>query len=210
MSAPEILLEVSVASERDVPGAQEGGASRLHAVGPGSSAGTLSPEPATVMVVPPCAFQPGLPVEATRVVCAIGWAGTRAATGPGRGEIAIGAPSASDWIRPVRIGGADGMSGRLPVAAGSLAMFDANGLVKGLSRRDASDEQAAAPLPITPMRAKRDSVFILRPVPRTRIDAPVCLTQLDEPMKAGFRLNNRSRSPRSRPREHHFALRIAA
>jgi copper homeostasis protein len=49
--APEILLEVTVASERDVPGALEGGASRLHAVGPGSSAGTLSPEPATVSAI---------------------------------------------------------------------------------------------------------------------------------------------------------------
>ncbi|GAB3249634.1 copper homeostasis protein CutC [Nocardioides dilutus] len=48
MSAPQILLEVTVASERDVPGAHEGGASRLHAVGRGSAAGALSPEPATV------------------------------------------------------------------------------------------------------------------------------------------------------------------
>jgi copper homeostasis protein len=47
-ASPEILLEVTVASERDVPGAQEGGASRLHAIGSGSAAGALSPEPATV------------------------------------------------------------------------------------------------------------------------------------------------------------------
>jgi copper homeostasis protein len=48
MSVPEILLEVTVASERDVPGAHGGGASRLHAVGRGSAAGALSPEPGTV------------------------------------------------------------------------------------------------------------------------------------------------------------------
>ncbi len=48
MSGPDILLEVTVASERDVPGAHEGGASRLHAVGPASAAGALSPEPAKV------------------------------------------------------------------------------------------------------------------------------------------------------------------
>jgi copper homeostasis protein len=47
----EILLEVTVASERDVPGAQEGGATRLHAVGPRSADGALSPEPATVSAI---------------------------------------------------------------------------------------------------------------------------------------------------------------
>lgn len=51
MSGPDVLLEVTVASERDVPGAQEGGASRLHAVGSRSSAGALSPEPATVSAI---------------------------------------------------------------------------------------------------------------------------------------------------------------
>jgi copper homeostasis protein len=51
MTGPEILLEVTVASERDVAGAQEGGASRLHAIGSGSSAGALSPEPATVSAI---------------------------------------------------------------------------------------------------------------------------------------------------------------
>ena len=48
---PEILLEVTVASERDVPGAYEGGASRLHAIGSASTAGALSPEPATVSAI---------------------------------------------------------------------------------------------------------------------------------------------------------------
>ena len=48
---PEILLEVTVASERDVPGAHEGGATRLHAIGRGSAAGALSPEPATVSAI---------------------------------------------------------------------------------------------------------------------------------------------------------------
>lgn len=51
MTGPEILLEVTVASERDVAGAQEGGATRLHAVGAASSAGALSPEPATVSAI---------------------------------------------------------------------------------------------------------------------------------------------------------------
>ncbi len=51
MSAPEVLLEVAVASERDVAGAQEGGATRLHAIGAGSPAGALSPEPATVSAI---------------------------------------------------------------------------------------------------------------------------------------------------------------
>jgi copper homeostasis protein len=51
MSSPDVLLEVAVASERDVPGAQEGGATRLHAIGASSSAGALSPEPATVSAI---------------------------------------------------------------------------------------------------------------------------------------------------------------
>jgi copper homeostasis protein len=51
MSAPDVLLEVAVASERDVAGAQEGGATRLHAIGSGSAAGALSPEPATVSAI---------------------------------------------------------------------------------------------------------------------------------------------------------------
>lgn len=51
MSGPEILVEVTVGSERDVAGAQEGGATRLHAVGTGPSAGALSPEPATVSAI---------------------------------------------------------------------------------------------------------------------------------------------------------------
>ena len=48
MSGPDVLLEVTVASERDVVGARDGGATRLHAVGRGSSSGARSPEPATV------------------------------------------------------------------------------------------------------------------------------------------------------------------
>jgi len=48
MSGPDVLLEVTVASERDVVGARDGGATRLHAVGRGSSSGAMSPEPATV------------------------------------------------------------------------------------------------------------------------------------------------------------------
>ena len=75
-----------------------------------------------------------------------------AATGRG----ALGGLSASDWMRPVRIAGTDLRlpSGRLPVAAGS----DSNGFEKGLLRRDASEEQAAAAPPMMPMRATRDSV----------------------------------------------------
>jgi copper homeostasis protein len=42
------LLEVTVLHPRDVPGAQEGGADRLHLVGEG---GTLSPEPGAVSAV---------------------------------------------------------------------------------------------------------------------------------------------------------------
>lgn len=49
--SPDIVLEVTVAAERDVPGAQEGGASRLHVIGSGSAGGALSPEPATVSAV---------------------------------------------------------------------------------------------------------------------------------------------------------------
>ena len=47
---PDVLLEVAVASERDVAGAQEGGATRLHLVAPGAEV-ALSPEPATVSAV---------------------------------------------------------------------------------------------------------------------------------------------------------------
>lgn len=43
-----VLLEVKVAHERDVAGAQEGGADRLHVVGAPASTGALSPEPAVV------------------------------------------------------------------------------------------------------------------------------------------------------------------
>jgi copper homeostasis protein len=46
----EVLLEVTVASERDVAGAQEGGATRLHLVAPGAEV-ALSPEPAVVSAV---------------------------------------------------------------------------------------------------------------------------------------------------------------
>ncbi len=45
-----VLLEVTVEQGRDVPGAQEGGADRLHLVAPGEAAG-LSPEPAAVTEV---------------------------------------------------------------------------------------------------------------------------------------------------------------
>lgn len=45
-----VLLEVTVDSERDVPGAQEGGADRLLLTEPGPTCG-LSPEPAKVAVV---------------------------------------------------------------------------------------------------------------------------------------------------------------
>lgn len=51
MSGPDVLLEVTVTSERDVPGAQEGGASRLHAVRTVSAGPALSPEPATVSAI---------------------------------------------------------------------------------------------------------------------------------------------------------------
>jgi copper homeostasis protein len=51
MSGPDVLLEVTVTSERDVPGAQEGGASRLHAVRTVSAGRALSPEPATVSAI---------------------------------------------------------------------------------------------------------------------------------------------------------------
>ena len=42
------LLEVTVLGPRDVAGAQEGGADRLHLVGEGDGTGSLSPEPALV------------------------------------------------------------------------------------------------------------------------------------------------------------------
>ena len=46
-----VLLEVAVAHERDVAGAVEGGADRLHVVGAGVDGGSLSPEIATVSAV---------------------------------------------------------------------------------------------------------------------------------------------------------------
>jgi copper homeostasis protein len=46
-----VLLEVAVAHERDVPGAVEGGADRLHVVGPARDGISLSPEIATVSAV---------------------------------------------------------------------------------------------------------------------------------------------------------------
>jgi copper homeostasis protein len=46
-----VLLEVAVAHERDVPGAVEGGADRLHVVGPASDGSSLSPEITTVSAV---------------------------------------------------------------------------------------------------------------------------------------------------------------
>jgi copper homeostasis protein len=46
----EALLEVTVLHPRDVPGAREGGADRLHLVAPGPDEG-LSPEPAVVSAV---------------------------------------------------------------------------------------------------------------------------------------------------------------
>jgi copper homeostasis protein len=46
-----VLLEVAVAHERDVAGAVEGGADRLHVVGPAREGGSLSPEVATVSAV---------------------------------------------------------------------------------------------------------------------------------------------------------------
>ncbi|HEY3527882.1 MAG TPA: copper homeostasis protein CutC [Nocardioides sp.] len=45
-----VVLEVAVSDPRDVPGAVEGGADRLHVVVPGSTCG-LSPEPALVSAV---------------------------------------------------------------------------------------------------------------------------------------------------------------
>ena len=136
-------------------------------------------------------------VEATRPVAMGGVAAS------GRGD--IGAPSDCDWILEVRTAGAAGISpssGKLPVALGSLEMLEAKGFPKGSPNRDASVEHPAALPPITPMSAKRDSVLNPRPVPRTRIDAPVCLTQLDDVIQTGFRLNNRSRSPRFRHRRN--------
>ena len=46
-----VLLEVTVAHERDVAGAQEGGADRLHVVGAAATTGALSPEPAVVSAI---------------------------------------------------------------------------------------------------------------------------------------------------------------
>jgi copper homeostasis protein len=46
-----VVLEVAVAHERDVPGALEGGADRLHVVGPAGDGRSLSPEIATVSAV---------------------------------------------------------------------------------------------------------------------------------------------------------------
>ena len=46
-----VLLEVAVAHERDVPGALEGGADRLHVVGPTGTGPGRSPEIATVSAV---------------------------------------------------------------------------------------------------------------------------------------------------------------
>ncbi len=46
-----VLLEVAVAHERDVPGAVEGGADRLHVVGPANDGHSLSPEITTVSAV---------------------------------------------------------------------------------------------------------------------------------------------------------------
>jgi copper homeostasis protein len=45
-----VVLEVAVSDPRDVPGAAEGGADRLHAVVPGPTCG-LSPEPALVSAI---------------------------------------------------------------------------------------------------------------------------------------------------------------
>lgn len=47
----DVLLEVVVRSPRDVPGADEGGADRLHLVGEPSGSGSLSPEPQLVSAV---------------------------------------------------------------------------------------------------------------------------------------------------------------
>ena len=46
-----VLLEVAIAHERDVAGAVEGGADRLHVIGPAGDGGSLSPEIATVSAV---------------------------------------------------------------------------------------------------------------------------------------------------------------
>ena len=46
-----VLLEVAIEHERDVPGAVEGGADRLHLVGPGDGAHALSPEITTVSAI---------------------------------------------------------------------------------------------------------------------------------------------------------------
>src|SRR3954470_20799787 len=45
-----VVLEVAVGDPRDVPGAQQGGADRLHVAVPGATCG-LSPEPALVSAI---------------------------------------------------------------------------------------------------------------------------------------------------------------
>jgi copper homeostasis protein len=50
MSASDVVLEVAVSDPRDVPGAAEGGADRLHVAVPGPTCG-LSPEPALVSAI---------------------------------------------------------------------------------------------------------------------------------------------------------------
>jgi copper homeostasis protein len=47
---PGVVLEIAVSDPRDVPGADEGGADRLHVVVPGPTCG-LSPEPALVSAI---------------------------------------------------------------------------------------------------------------------------------------------------------------
>ena len=47
----DTLLEVTVLGPRDVVGAREGGADRLHVVGEGDGTGSLSPEPALVSAI---------------------------------------------------------------------------------------------------------------------------------------------------------------
>jgi hypothetical protein len=108
----------------------------------------------TVICVPPWALQPTVPVEATRVAGAAAWVEAALAAAAGRGV--EGGLSASDWMRPVRIAGADLRlpSGRLPVAEGP----ESNGFEKGLLSRDASEEQAAAAPPMMPTSATRESV----------------------------------------------------
>jgi copper homeostasis protein len=47
----DTLLEVTVLGPRDVAGARDGGADRLHGVGEGDGTGSLSPEPALVSTI---------------------------------------------------------------------------------------------------------------------------------------------------------------